>query len=572
MDPAPREAPVTGAAVEVDPERQAAAAAVVAEAVAVAMEAASAEAAEAVLVTAAAVTEAAHRAAEAAGSARRARAFAADAAAQSVAHEAARTAARVRMRADMAAALVQQAASLAADELARSDSDGNTLDTGRLAELLAATVHAAADATAQDTARAASDAAHAAVAAAAHVTQTVAAAERAAEREVAATADAQRELATATAMAVALETDARAVGVAKAAREAAAALVTDEQDARTIDREGGTAEQDLADPGTPRAHAPVGADETQAILAAAEDRDSKAVTRDRLAEERERAAVLRDFLGGQQHHEYEQHHEGLPLRRTAAMDRSDSSTDRASAASDRARLSDHSSSGSPAWKVSGGSGISELAAELSHDLLVPLSSIIASVEMLEGELSGHPDLTVSELLRIAMSAGDRMVRMLDRNMASHPPGQPTSMPEIDLSEVLRQFVLNSADLLESVGAVVESGELPVVRADPDEMYSVLQNLVTNSVKYARPGVPPIVRISAQRSVDSWRITVRDNGVGLPVSSGLDVFSLFSRGTSAVAGHGIGLATVARVVAAHGGRVGAAPVETGAEIWFELPQD
>ena len=46
-----------------------------------------------------------------------------------------------------------------------------------------------------------------------------------------------------------------------------------------------------------------------------------------------------------------------------------------------------------------------------------------------------------------------------------------------------------AALLDSAGATVGAGELPVVHADPDDMYSVLLNLLTNSVKFARPGIP-----------------------------------------------------------------------------------
>ncbi|MET0837919.1 MAG: HAMP domain-containing sensor histidine kinase [Marmoricola sp.] len=552
MVPFPQDAPTLGAA-EVDPERQAAAAAVVAEAVAVALEAAAAEAAEAVLVTAAAVTQAAGRAAAVAESARRARSFAADTAAQSVAHEAARTAARVRVHADRAAAQVQQAASLAADELARSIAAGTVLDTGRMAELLAATVRAAADAAAQDTTRAADAVARAAIAAASHVTQTVAAAEEDAEIEVTATADAQRELATATAEAVALETDARAVGVAIAARKAAAALVTHEQDARAVDR-------DVDDKGT------------EERLAAADERDSKAEDRDRLADQRELAASLRAFLGDQKSEDDEEHTAGLRVRRAAAMDRFDSRTDRVAAASDRAELSDGLARRSRAREVSQASYMFEAAAVLSHDLRVPLSSIIASLEMLEDELRGHSLRTAAELMGRAMRAGDRMVRMLDQFMRSHAPGRPTGMPEVDLEEIVQQVVLASADLLDPVGAVVETGELPVLRADPDQMYSLMQNLVSNSVKFARPGVPAVVRIGARRSEHGWRISVRDNGMGFGDNAGLDVFSLFSRGTSAVTGHGIGLATVARIVASHGGRVGAAALEDGAEIWFELPED
>lgn len=217
--------------------------------------------------------------------------------------------------------------------------------------------------------------------------------------------------------------------------------------------------------------------------------------------------------------------------------------------------------------------MSQLAAELSHDLRVPLSSIVASVEMLEDNLRDHPDRTVAVLLARATRAGRRMLRMLDQKMELRAIADRPDTRAVDLGRVVEQLVLDSAALLEETGAVVEVGDLPVVRADPDGMYSVLQNLVTNSVKFARPGVRPEVVISARHHHSSWRISVRDNGVGIPQEQRTEVFSLFSRGAPDVAGHGIGLATVARIVAAHGGHVGVGPVDgPGVEIWFELPED
>ncbi len=443
---------------EVGTDRRVAAAAVVAEAVALAAEAAAAEAAEAVLATAVAVTQAAGRAADAAANAHDARALAAETAAQCVALEAERTAARVRLSADLAAARVHHAASLAAEELALLIETGATLDSGRMAEVLAATVVAAAEVQDEDTIRAADAVTIAASAAAEHLAHTLAVAEEFVQGEVAATATAQRELATAAAAAAAVETDARAAAVAHAAAEAAAALLDSDWSARIVD----------------------------------------------------------------------------------------ATTESTTFASDRARL--------------------------SHDLRVPLSSIIASMELLEDELRGHSEGSVVALLARATRAGARMVRMLEENMTPRAQMDPRALPEVDLAEVVRQLTTDSADVLQPAGALVETGMLPVVHADPDGMYSVLQNLLTNSIKFARPGVPLTVQISARRSDDCWRISVCDNGVGLPQAGGLDVFSLFSRGTEAVEGHGIGLATVTRIVANHGGRVGHTARKTGAEIWFEIPAD
>jgi signal transduction histidine kinase len=80
-----------------------------------------------------------------------------------------------------------------------------------------------------------------------------------------------------------------------------------------------------------------------------------------------------------------------------------------------------------------------------------------------------------------------------------------------------------------------------------------------------------VHISGRRTPGGWRISVRDNGIGIPEDRQVDVFSLFSRVETDVEGHGIGLATVARILAAHDGRAGASSRPGGgAEIWFELP--
>ena len=143
--------------------------------------------------------------------------------------------------------------------------------------------------------------------------------------------------------------------------------------------------------------------------------------------------------------------------------------------------------------------------------------------------------------------------------------------DVDLDAMVGQLRLDSTALLEAANAIIKSTNLPVVHADPLGIYSVLQNLVTNSVKFARPGVPAMVNISAQPTEGGWRITVSDNGIGIPEDRRAGIFALFSRGGSDVAGHGIGLATVARIIAAHGGRAGARTAPSGgAEIWFELP--
>ena len=103
------------------------------------------------------------------------------------------------------------------------------------------------------------------------------------------------------------------------------------------------------------------------------------------------------------------------------------------------------------------------------------------------------------------------------------------------------------------------------------LYSVALNLVTNALKFARPGTSPRVEVTAARGDETWRVSVSDNGMGIPADRRDEVFGLFHRADERVAGHGIGLSTTRRLVEAHGGRVGADESSSGgAVVWFELP--
>ena len=132
-----------------------------------------------------------------------------------------------------------------------------------------------------------------------------------------------------------------------------------------------------------------------------------------------------------------------------------------------------------------------------------------------------------------------------------------------LCEVANQLADDASQLLVLAGAQLDIGWLPVVRADPDAMYSVLQNLLTNAVKFTRPGVGPRLSISSSRVPTGWRISMTDNGIGIPAQRRADVFTPFTRANADAEGHGIGLGRVARIVYSLGGRVGADEVSAAA---------
>ena len=137
--------------------------------------------------------------------------------------------------------------------------------------------------------------------------------------------------------------------------------------------------------------------------------------------------------------------------------------------------------------------LKQLTAELGHDLRVPLAAIVASLELLEEHLGPGADPMTTILLQRSRSSAGRMNLMLEHHLsaATSPAGSTGGVTDLNL--VGRQLVADCGSALQSMGATVEVDHLPVVRADPDEMYRVLQNLVTNSIKFgsaARAGAGP----------------------------------------------------------------------------------
>jgi signal transduction histidine kinase len=214
----------------------------------------------------------------------------------------------------------------------------------------------------------------------------------------------------------------------------------------------------------------------------------------------------------------------------------------------------------------------EVAARVSHDLRMPLAALHASLELLDDAVAQTRDSTVDLLITSARQSVDRMSGLVDGLMRLHELTKEPLRTDVDLDAIAQRVCTDLRPLIHGSSATVRVDDLPTVAADPDLMYSVLLNLVSNAVKFARAGVSPLVRVHARRVPAGWRVSVVDNGTGIPESQREAVFEMFTRLTDAP-GHGIGLTTVSRIVHAHGGRAGIEDADgPGSEFWFELPDD
>jgi signal transduction histidine kinase len=154
-------------------------------------------------------------------------------------------------------------------------------------------------------------------------------------------------------------------------------------------------------------------------------------------------------------------------------------------------------------------------------------------------------------------------------LATH--GRP--FEEVDLDETLAGVLDDLSGEIERTGAQVTAAPLGMLRADPVQMRQLLQNLVSNALKFHRPDVEPEVRIDATRDERSVRISVQDNGIGFDPRYSQRIFRVFERlnGRSDFPGTGIGLALCRKIAERHQGAIVAeGELDRGARFTVALP--
>jgi signal transduction histidine kinase len=192
----------------------------------------------------------------------------------------------------------------------------------------------------------------------------------------------------------------------------------------------------------------------------------------------------------------------------------------------------------------------------SHDLQEPLRTITSYVGLLDRRAGDRLDDRQRSWLGFVSDSADRMSHLISDLLQYSRTGRADADPQrVALDDAWDLAVANLQHAIADAGATVERGDLPVVRARPREMTSMLQNLIGNGLKY-RGDEPPVVRASARQDDGAWEILVADNGIGIEPRFHDRVFGLFQRLHTAeeYPGTGMGLAIVKKIVESNGGTV------------------
>jgi signal transduction histidine kinase len=215
-----------------------------------------------------------------------------------------------------------------------------------------------------------------------------------------------------------------------------------------------------------------------------------------------------------------------------------------------------------------------LAAVAGHDLKAPLTVVRGHLENLEEGYGDRLDDCGRRWLGAVLSATDRMTQLIDSLLRYAQAGAEVLRARpTDVGHVLDLVATDLDRHIADAGAdVTRDGPLPTVHCDPVAVRQLLQNLVANALRFARPDRPPRIACSVRPVPAGWEFAVADNGPGIPAEQRERVFGMFARVPGRVTGgYGIGLATCQRIVERHGGRIWADETPGGgATIRFVLP--
>lgn len=193
----------------------------------------------------------------------------------------------------------------------------------------------------------------------------------------------------------------------------------------------------------------------------------------------------------------------------------------------------------------------------SHDLKEPLNTVISLIDVIKMEMENNAQIL--DLLDLLDLSTVRMKRLIDDLLSySLLEQQQLSVVEVDLNEVVSEIRQDLSSAIEESEAEIHVPVLPTVSGDLTQLRQLIQNLISNAIKY-RKDIAPKITITAKSQKRNWLFAIEDNGIGIAKKNAAKIFQVFQKlhASHEFEGTGIGLANCQRIVKNHGG-----------EIWVE----
>ncbi len=215
--------------------------------------------------------------------------------------------------------------------------------------------------------------------------------------------------------------------------------------------------------------------------------------------------------------------------------------------------------------------IEQFAYISAHDLQEPLRSISNFTTLLEERLETVPDPKVKKYINTIKGASSRMSNLIADLLDYSRLGKDIQKVKIDCNQLVNEVIMDLGAIIRETGTKIEIERLPIVIGQ-HSLKSLFQNLILNSIKFAKKDEKPYIRISSSQNRNEFVFMVQDNGIGIDPAYFDRIFTIFQRlhSRNEYPGTGIGLAQCKKIVELHGGKIWVeSEPEAGSTFYFSI---
>lgn len=209
----------------------------------------------------------------------------------------------------------------------------------------------------------------------------------------------------------------------------------------------------------------------------------------------------------------------------------------------------------------------------SHDLREPLNSISSVIDFIVND----PELTSNEellnLLTYIDKSAERMKTLVAGLLDFSRLGVNGKLVKSNVNDLIHAVLHDLGSMIHESQCKIVVAKLPTIYVYKMEFRLLLQNIISNAIKYRRDNIATEISISATKEKSAWKFTIQDNGIGIPADQYEKVFLLFQRlhDRDEYDGIGIGLAHCKKIVELHDGEIWVeSELGKGSAFYFNIP--
>lgn len=220
--------------------------------------------------------------------------------------------------------------------------------------------------------------------------------------------------------------------------------------------------------------------------------------------------------------------------------------------------------------------LEQFAYVTSHDLKAPLRNIASFVQLLNRKYHDQFDEEAREYMLFILGGVNRLNNLIkDLLQYSRVNRVDISLEHIDLHDVIDVVKSNLAEEIKKESAEIKISHLPMLRGNYSQMVQLMQNIISNAIKFNNKENSPIIEIDGRTTAKEVYFSVKDNGIGIDPKDTDKVFSIFQRlhSSDEYEGTGIGLSICKRIVERHKGKIWfESEPQKGATFFVQIPKN